>query len=61
MFDPGHYEPVKSGKALQKIVRAIRDNILKGILKPGDKLPPEQKLMNLFGVTTFHYLFLYPA
>jgi GntR family transcriptional repressor for pyruvate dehydrogenase complex len=35
----------------EKIIRAIRQQIHEGELKPGDRLPPERQLANLLGVS----------
>jgi len=45
------FQPAKSGKASHKIVHDIRKHILHGQLKPGDKLPPEQSLLDSFSVS----------
>ena len=37
--------------APQQVAAAIKRQILEGSLKPGDKLPPEQELAHLFGVS----------
>jgi GntR family transcriptional regulator, transcriptional repressor for pyruvate dehydrogenase complex len=37
--------------APQQIAAAIKREILEGVLKPGDRLPPEQDLAELFGVS----------
>ncbi len=42
---------VKSGKASHKIVQSIRKNIFAGKLKSGDRLPPEQVLLESFSVS----------
>ncbi|GGB57971.1 hypothetical protein GCM10011409_39330 [Lentibacillus populi] len=34
-----------------EIVLIIKDNLLRGVLKPGDKLPTEKELMEQFGVS----------
>ena len=38
------YKPIKQTKTSDLIVREIWNLILKGDLKPGDKLPPEREL-----------------
>jgi len=37
--------------APQQVAAAIKREILEGVLKPGDRLPPEQELADLFGVS----------
>ncbi len=44
---------VNQGKRSVFIVNQIRESILLGRLKPGDRLPSEQKLMEQFGVSRF--------
>ena len=43
------FRPVQTEKASEAVYRQIREKILSGELLPGDKLPPERKLMELFG------------
>jgi GntR family transcriptional repressor for pyruvate dehydrogenase complex len=45
------FESVKSRRIAEHIIEQIRNNILEGRLKPGDRLPPERKLMVNFGVS----------
>src|SRR5579884_2014027 len=37
--------------APQQVAAAVKRDILEGTLKPGDKLPPEDELVRLFGVS----------
>ncbi|MGI6129528.1 MAG: FadR/GntR family transcriptional regulator [bacterium] len=48
MFEP---KPVQSEKAYVQVVNQIRQYILDGKLKPGDKLPPERILADMFGTS----------
>jgi GntR family transcriptional regulator, transcriptional repressor for pyruvate dehydrogenase complex len=43
-------EPVKRLNVTDSIVNQIKELVLQGKLKQGDKLPPERELMNLFKV-----------
>lgn len=42
------FRPVKSGKISGRIVQQIKGAILRGAMKPGDRLPPERKLVERF-------------
>lgn len=46
-----HYKPIKTDKASDIIVKEIWKLITSGILKPGDKLPPERELRKEFDVS----------
>ncbi len=48
---PNTYKPIKQTKISDLIVREIWNLILKGDLKPGDKLPPERGLCKKFNVS----------
>jgi GntR family transcriptional repressor for pyruvate dehydrogenase complex len=37
--------------APQQVAAAVKRDILEGLLKPGDRLPPEDQLVSLFGVS----------
>lgn len=43
--------PVRRRKVSETVVRAIQAQILSGQLKPGDQLPPERQLADLFGAS----------
>jgi GntR family transcriptional regulator, transcriptional repressor for pyruvate dehydrogenase complex len=45
------FNSVKSNKVSEHIIEQIRKAIFEGRLKPGDKLPPERKLIENFGVS----------
>lgn len=47
------FQNVSQGKRSVFIINQIRESILKGRLKPGDRLPSEHNLMNQFGVSRF--------
>lgn len=42
------FRPVKSGKISGRIVQQIKNAILRGTLKPRDRLPPERELVERF-------------
>lgn len=45
------FKIIKRESTLEVIVQQIKDQIKKGILKPGEKLPSERKLADLLGVS----------
>jgi len=45
------FTTIKRESTLEVIVQQIKDQIKKGILKPGEKLPSERKLADLLGVS----------
>ena len=45
---------VVAEKPVDIIIKQIKDLLIKGQLKPGDKLPPERKLSETFGVGRTH-------
>ena len=45
------FKVIKKKSTLETIVQQIKDQIKKGILKPGEKLPSERKLADLLGVS----------
>jgi GntR family transcriptional repressor for pyruvate dehydrogenase complex len=45
------FNQVRQGRISDNIVSQIKDAILTGIYKPGDKLPPEKELIKLFNVS----------
>ena len=45
------FKPVQKGKLSAVIARNIRERILSGELNPGDKLPSEQEMSDLFSVS----------
>ena len=45
------YTPIHSGRLYEQIVAQIEERILKGDLRPGDKLPAERELAEQFGVS----------
>lgn len=44
----GTFHSVKSGKISELVAQQIKDAILKGTMKPGDRLPPERELVERF-------------
>lgn len=45
------FKPIKPKKVSSQIADQIRDSILAGDFTPGDKLPPERELSQMFGVS----------
>ncbi|NLX18127.1 MAG: FadR family transcriptional regulator [Desulfobulbus sp.] len=45
------FKPIKAKKISNLIADQIRDSILAGDFAPGDKLPPERELAQMFGVS----------
>jgi GntR family transcriptional repressor for pyruvate dehydrogenase complex len=45
------YRTVRTARLYEQIVAQVEDSILKGVLKPGDQLPPERDLAQRFGVS----------
>ncbi|WP_032121903.1 FadR/GntR family transcriptional regulator [Clostridium amazonitimonense] len=45
------FEPVKNTRVYEKVVEQIKDMIIKGTLKKGDKLPTERELAERLGVS----------
>lgn len=45
------FEPIKPKKVSSQIADQIRSSILAGDFSPGDKLPPERELAEMFGVS----------
>ncbi len=42
------FQPVKTGKISERIARQIKNTILSGAMKSGDRLPPERELVEHF-------------
>jgi len=45
------FQPIKPKKVSAQIAEQIRSSILSGEFNPGDKLPPERELAEMFGVS----------
>lgn len=45
------FEPVHSGRTFEIVVQRIREKLLTGALRPGDKLPPERELARQLDVS----------
>jgi len=45
------FKPIKPKKVSSQIAEQIRSSILNGEFSPGDKLPPERELAEMFGVS----------
>lgn len=45
------FQPIKPKKVSSQIAEQIRTSILAGEFTPGEKLPPERELAELFGVS----------
>lgn len=50
MFIKESFQPVQSTKLVDDVVQQIQQHISAGTILPGDKLPPEPELMQLFHV-----------
>ena len=46
-----NFQPIKPKKVSTQIADQIRSSILSGEFTPGDKLPPERELAEMFGVS----------
>jgi GntR family transcriptional repressor for pyruvate dehydrogenase complex len=46
-----NFKPIKPKKVSSQIADQIRESILAGDFNPGDKLPPERELAEMFGVS----------
>ncbi len=46
-----NFKPIKPKKVSSQIADQIRSSILAGEFNPGDKLPPERELAEMFGVS----------
>jgi GntR family transcriptional repressor for pyruvate dehydrogenase complex len=46
-----YFQPIKTQKISDQIAEQIRSSILAGEFSPGEKLPPEHKLADVFGVS----------
>jgi len=49
--NPMKFQPIKPKKVSSQIADQIRESILAGDFSPGDKLPPERELAEMFGVS----------
>lgn len=45
------FEPVKQDRNFEVVVQRVRDKLLEGELRPGDKLPPERELAKQLNVS----------
>lgn len=45
------YTPIKQERLSEKIANQIKELIIEGKIRPGERLPPERKLMEQFGVS----------
>ena len=50
MLDLKEFVSVKPNRVSQQVAEQIKDLILEGKLKPGDKLPSERELSKIIGV-----------
>src|ERR1700733_9537565 len=48
---PVTFRPIRTRRALEEICERIREQLALGVLKPGDKLPPERDLARQLGVS----------
>ncbi len=49
-MQPATYTKIKPKPIFEQIIDQIRDQIASGVLKPGDRLPPERQLAEMMGV-----------
>src|SRR2546421_4807243 len=47
----GSFAPVRVRRAFEDIIVQLEDAIMDGRLGPGDRLPPERELADVFGVS----------
>src|SRR5882672_6430946 len=45
------YSPVQTKRAFEEVALQIREQLSKGALKPGDRLPSERELAEQFGLS----------
>ena len=45
------FRPIRTRRAFEEICERIREQLALGVLKPGDKLPPERELAQQLGVS----------
>jgi DNA-binding FadR family transcriptional regulator len=48
---PVSFRPIRTRRAFEEICERIREQLALGVLKPGDKLPPERDLAQQLGVS----------
>src|SRR3984893_11864703 len=48
---PVRFRPIRTRRAFEEICERIREQLALGVLKPGDKLPPERDLAQQLGVS----------
>ncbi len=48
---PLEFRPIRTRRAFEEICQRIREQLALGVLKPGDKLPPERDLAQQLGVS----------
>jgi DNA-binding FadR family transcriptional regulator len=48
---PLKFRPIRTRRAFEEICQRIREQLALGVLKPGDKLPPERDLAQQLGVS----------
>lgn len=51
MAEPPRFQPVQPVRAYERIVQQIEDAILRGELRPGERLPSERELVRQFSVS----------
>lgn len=45
------FQPIKQSKATDEVLEQLKESILRGTIKEGDKLPSERELSNVFNVS----------
>jgi GntR family transcriptional regulator, transcriptional repressor for pyruvate dehydrogenase complex len=48
---PVQFRPIRTRRAFEEICERIREQLALGVLRPGDKLPPERELAQQLGVS----------
>ena len=51
MQDRSHFEPLKNERTFESIAKQIKETIFSGKLGPGDKLPTERELAEIFNAS----------
>src|SRR5947209_2854471 len=47
----GTFEPIRTRRIFEEICERIRQQLVSGELRPGDRLPPERELARMFAVS----------
>jgi len=49
--EASHYQPIRTRRIFEEICERVRSQMISGELKPGDRLPPERELAEMFAVS----------